>query len=53
MKNPTEENVQMAKAKLENEYIPTSEKATEILVGFTNTADQRAIQQEQDASKSV
>lgn len=52
-KSHTEANVQQAKAMLENSYLPIADQATEILVGFTTTADERAVRQEQDAVATV
>lgn len=53
MKNPTEANVQQARELLDNNYLPVADQATEILIGFTKTADERAVHQEQDAEASV
>lgn len=53
MKNPTESNVQQAREMLDNNYLPISNQATEILAGFTKTADERAVRQEQNAVDSV
>ncbi|NNJ33191.1 methyl-accepting chemotaxis protein [Lacrimispora defluvii] len=53
MENPTEANVQKAKEMFDNNYVPVANQAAEILVGFTTTADARAVRQEQDATASV
>lgn len=53
MENPTEANIQKAKDMFDDQYVPVANQATEILVGFTTTADARAAQQEQDAEASV
>ncbi|MDF3002628.1 MAG: methyl-accepting chemotaxis sensory transducer [Bacillota bacterium] len=53
MKNPTEENVQAGYALFLNEYVPTFDKAAEILVEFTESSNQRAIQQRADADAAA
>ncbi|NMA91980.1 MAG: HAMP domain-containing protein [Firmicutes bacterium] len=53
MLKPTEENLRQAKEIFEDKYIPAMEKATAILTGFSDTAEKRAQQQEQDARAAV
>ncbi|NNJ32815.1 methyl-accepting chemotaxis protein [Lacrimispora defluvii] len=53
MKNPTENNILQAKNMFEDEYIPTMDKTAEILVGFSNTADERAAQQNAQADTTI
>lgn len=45
MQNPTEVNMGLAREKYAYNYLPYMDQAAEILVGFTKTADERALQQ--------
>lgn len=53
MENPTESNINQAKEMFDNDYLPVVDEATEILIGFTETADARAVNQEKTATNSV
>ena len=53
MKNSAEENSRAAKKMFEDNYVPVMDKATEILVEFSATAEERAVHQELDARASV
>lgn len=53
VKDLNEENYLLANKLFESSYIPTMDKAADILVAFTKTSDERAEQQEADARASV
>lgn len=53
MQNPTQENIELVQKMYSESYLPTMDKANEILIGFSNTAEERVIQQELDAQASV
>ncbi len=53
MQEPTEENVTLAKQLFDRDYVPELEKANGILQEFTDTADERALQQAVDAQAAV
>lgn len=53
MKDPTEENTRLAKKMFEEEYVPTMDKTTEILVDFSATAEDRAEQQNEEANAAA
>jgi len=53
LQNPTGQNRAKATVLFENEYVPVMDRAADILVDFTATADARAAQQKLDAEASA
>ncbi len=53
IKNPTEENIQKGHDLFLEQYVPTFDQVTDILLDFTDTASIRAEQQRVDARNSV
>ena len=49
MKDPTEENIAKGYDMFLNQYVPPFDQASDILIGFTKSADERAAQQKIDA----
>ncbi|NLP18892.1 MAG: hypothetical protein GX376_07350, partial [Firmicutes bacterium] len=53
MLNPTEENIEKAQHIYENDYLPNMDRIANILIAFSDTADERALQQAVDAQAAV
>jgi methyl-accepting chemotaxis protein len=53
LQSPTGQNRAQATVLFENEYVPVMDRATDILVDFTATADARAAQQKLDAEAAA